>query len=321
VPYDCSWTGLLPSLLRLTLTSLGPPPVGLLSPSHYASLQLPLPLEDGSSTSAPLPKLDVRKVNAAKLSPKEARAVKLVEVAAAPEPKAPNASSRQDDTPAAEEPKREDEWLEICLKQALGASKQTEASRLTRRILTNRRAPVPVDLRYLTPATTVSVELPDTTRTFRLTEVDGESVSAASPAAAEVDGLAAKLDRLDVNGAAGKRAADQLWIVGWTLQLETEQLERTKPASAEKSRKDTTSMTGSGHATGSGSVRPVFLELKAKGLSTDLILAACHRRTSPPRPPHPPSLPSSTFSRRRRLRPPTTQQLAVSPRRWRSFDS
>jgi hypothetical protein len=121
VPYYCSWTGLLPSLLRLTLTSLGPPPVGLLSPSHYASLQLPLPLEDGSSTSTPLPKLDVRKVNVAKLSPKEARAVKLVEVAAAPEPKAPNASSRQDDTPAAEEPKREDEWLEICLKQALGA--------------------------------------------------------------------------------------------------------------------------------------------------------------------------------------------------------
>lgn len=105
--------------LLLTLACACPGPVGLLSPSHYASLQLPLPLEDGSSTSAPSPKIDVRKVNVAKLSPKEARAVKLVEVASVSEPSASEAGGTQEDMPS-NEPKREDEWLEICLKQALG---------------------------------------------------------------------------------------------------------------------------------------------------------------------------------------------------------
>ena len=208
-----------------------------------------------------MPKIDVRKVNVAKLSPKEARAVKLVEVAAAAasELNPPAGNEQQDETPAGE-PKREDEWLEICLKQALGACSHgvVQDQPLAR---TYGRLLAPVDLRYLTPATTVSVELPDTTRTFRLIEVDGEPLSSSGhPLAAEVGGLTAKLDRLDVNGATGKRAADQLWIVGWTLQFETEQLEWATPSTAENPSKGTTVSAGNGPAKGSSSVSRALFE-------------------------------------------------------------
>lgn len=129
-----------------------------------------------------------------------------------------------------------------------------------------------VDQRYLTPATTVSVELPDTTRTFRLTEVDGESVSPPSPSVAEVEGLTAKLDQLVVDGAAGKRAADQLWVVSWTFQLETEQLERPKSVSAEKPLKSAVTSAGHGSTTEPSSVSPASFRLVTRAWGLTILL-------------------------------------------------